>query len=305
MRFKTMFFIVALYAILAITFILAKNALYYSAPCFLIGFRMLVAGVFLLVYCRLTEKKHLTINSEDRWLFTKAAFFHIYCAFILEFWALQYLSALKANMIYSSTPFIAALLSYWLLHERLSWQKVAGILIGLCGLLPVMITTSTTLEMCMNISRISIPEIVLFGAVVSAVYAWFLIRDLMHEGYHLGFINGMTMCVGGVFSLITSFVFEGFIPLVSDWPLFLWWVFLLIIVANLVFYNLYAWLLKSYSITLITLAGFLSPLFGILYEWVFMGGTVTWHYFVSILFVALGLYIFYCDELKKQIVTKS
>jgi drug/metabolite transporter (DMT)-like permease len=290
-----MFLIIVLYALLALTFILAKNALLYATPCFLIGFRMIVAGSLLLMYCRLRDKQLLMINSSDRWLFVKASFFHIYCAFVLEFWALQYVSALKTNMIYSATPFIAALLSYWLLNERLSWQKISAILIGLCGLMPVLITTSTSMEMSMEIGSISLPEIVLFGAVVSAVYAWFLIRELMHKGYHLGFINGLTMFVGGVGSLLTSFAFES-APLVTDWPLFLWWVSLLIIVANFIFYNLYAWLLKSYSITLITLAGFLSPLFGVLYEWWFMNGVVTWHYFVSILFVALGLYIFYKDD---------
>jgi len=294
-----MILIIILYAILALTFILAKNALLYAAPCFLIGFRMTLAGGALLAYCALRDKKQFVINLGDWWLFVKAACFHIYCAFVFEFWALQYISALKANIIYSLTPFIAALLSFWILRERLTKKKIGAMVIGFCGVLPVLITTSTSIESIMEIGCISIPEMVLFIAVVSSVYAWFLIKNLMDKGYHIGFINGVTMCMGGVLSLLTSFIFERDILLVTDWRLFLFWVLLLIVAANIIFYNLYAWLLRSYSMTLLMFAGFLSPVFGVLYEYCFAEGKISWHYFVAILGIGVGLYIFYSDELKK------
>jgi drug/metabolite transporter (DMT)-like permease len=290
-----MFLLIFLYAVLASTFVLAKNALEYAQPCFLIGFRMIIAGMLLLGYCASRGRKHLVVNPGDWGLFIKTALFHIYAAFVLEFWALQYLSALKANIIYSLTPFVAALLSFWIAHERLTIRKWIAILIGFVGVIPVLVVTSEKAELAWGFGHISVPEIVLFGAVVCAVYAWFLIKQLMRKGYHIGFINGMAMVIGGILSLCTSWIFEGFVPPVSDWSLFLWWVFWLIIVANFLFYNLYAFLLRSYSITYITFAGFLSPIFGMLYEWYFMSGVISWHYFVSITVISCGLYLFDYD----------
>jgi len=310
-----MFFIILLYALLAVTFILAKNALQYAAPCFLIGFRMITAGLILLTYYFITYKRdrpHSDKNTNqyksilnqswrtDIWLFVKTAFFHIYCAFILEFWALQYLSALKTNIIYSSTPFIAALLSYLLLNERLTAKKMGAIILGFCGIIPMLSCTPTRVLFFSEILCISLPECILFCAVISSVYAWFLIKKLMDKGYHIGLINGTSMLIGGLLSLLTSLIFEPVGNTVYNWPLFLWWVSLLIITANILFYNLYAWLLQSYSITFITFAGFLSPLFGMLYERFFMHGTVTWRHGISTLIIAIALYIFYCDELKKN-----
>lgn len=292
--------VVVLYALLASTFIFAKKAVSFANPCFLIGFRMIVAGLILLTYQRFFLKESLRIQKQDLWLFFKTSLFHIYFAFILEFWALQHISALKTTLIYSATPFIAALLSYWLLDERLSKKQFFGIVIGLLGLAPVMLASIEGAHSTIEVARVSIPEIVLLLAVISASYAWFMVKELMNKGYHLGLINGVAMLVGGVLSLITSGVLEGFASPVAHWPNFLLWVFILIFVANIIVYNLYGKLLRSYSITFISFSGFLCPSFGALYEWLFMGGNVTWHYLASISLVTLGLYIFYRDELNAR-----
>jgi drug/metabolite transporter (DMT)-like permease len=61
---------------------------------------------------------------------------------------------------------------------------------------------------------------------------------------------------------------------------------------------LYAWLFKHYSITLVTSAGFLCPIFGTFYGWFFLGEKITWHYFAALVLVAIGLAIFYKAEIK-------
>ena len=293
-----MFLVVFLFAILASTFIFAKKTLMYANPFFIIGFRMILASIFLLGFHLFRNKWRLAIKREDWFLFFKMALFHVYFAFIPEFWALQYLSALKTTLIYSATPFIAAILSYFLLKERLSLIKIGGIVIGLGGLMPVLLSKVTGVEARMELCSISIPEGVLFISVVCGAYAWFLVKELMDKGYGLGLINGMAMLIGGVLSMGTAFTFEGFTNPVRAWLPFLGWLLLLIISANFIVYTLYAWLLKRYSLTFITFAGFLSPSFGTLYEWLFLGGTISWHYPLSIGLVALGLYVFCLEDFR-------
>ncbi len=291
-----MILVALLYAILASTFIFAKQALAYSPPFFLIGFRMILAGIILLSYYRY-QHGPIHIKREDYGLFFRVAWFHIFCAFVLEFWALQYLSALKTTVIYSATPFITALLAFILLKESLSYKKVLGILVGLAGLLPVFIVHSTQADTS-SLWLVSVPDCVLLLAVISSAYAWFLVKQLMTKGYSLVVINGVAMLLGGILSYAISLVFEGFGHQVTNWPAFLWWVILLIIVSNVLVYNFYGYLMHRYSITFISFSGFLCPGFAALYEWLFMGGSITWHYLASLALVTAGLYIFYRDELK-------
>lgn len=293
-----MFLVILLYAILASTFTIAKMALTYAKPFFLIGFRMTVAGSLMLLFLYLFKRKQFFVHKQDWWLFFKTAIFHIYIAFVFEFWALQYLSSAKTNLIYSSTPFIAAILSYFLLSEKLSLKKFIGMLIGLCSLIPILITGNGDSFMG-EFMDVSYPEFILLIAVVSAAYAWFLVKKLLAKDYSLLMINGISMLIGGVLALLTSFTIEGVKqPLIFDfWP-FLLWVGLLILVANVITYNLYGWLLKYNSITFVTSAGFLCPIFGAFFGWFFLGESITWHYFLSLVFVIIGLNIFYREETK-------
>ena len=295
-----MFLVVLMYSILALTFVFAKKTLAYAHPFFLIGFRMILAGTILILYQRFFSKTSFSINKSDYWLFFKVALFHIYFSFIFEFWSMQYLSALKITIIYSATPFVAAILSYILLKERLSWQKILGIIIGLGGLAPILVLQAGSAGTSAQGSYVSLPECVLFLAVISGAYAWFLVKELMNKGYGLGMINGVAMLIGGILSFFTAGIFEGFTQPVSNWPMFLAWLSLLILAANIIVYNFYGWLLRYYSITFVTFAGFLSPTFGTVYEWLFFGGKITWHHFASLALVALGLYIFHREELSAK-----
>jgi drug/metabolite transporter (DMT)-like permease len=292
-----MFLVVLLYAILASTFVIAKVVLSYSQPFFIIGFRMTLAGILMLGYVYFFRRTHFIIRKKDTWLFLQVSLFHVYLAFVPEFWSLQYLTSSKVNLIYSSTPFIAALLSYFLLSETLGFRKFLGMLIGLFGLIPVFLTQTDIREAAMEFAKISLPELVLLGSVTSAAYAWFIVKKLLDRGYPLFFINGFAFFCGGILSFVTSFcTAERHKILIADfWP-FLFWTLLLIFISNIIVYNLYGWLIKRFTITFVTTVGFLCPIFGAFYGFFFLHETITWHYFISLLCVTIGLYLFYKQE---------
>ena len=296
-----MFLVVLLYALLASTFTIAKIALSYAKPFFLIAFRMIIAGSLMMGFLYFFKRKSFIIKKEDIGLFLKASVFHIYLAFVLEFWALQFLSSSKTNLIYSATPFIAAFLAYILLSEKLGVKKFIGMLIGFLGLIPIFLTQTDVREMTMELLSVSLPEVVLLFAVISGAYAWFIVKRLLDKGYSLLMINGFSMFVGGLFALLTSLWFEGITesPIFDLWP-FLVWTSLLILVANIIVYNFYGWLLKKYSVTFVTSFGFLCPVFGAFYGYFFLAENITWHYFLSLACIGLGLFIFYREEVKKK-----
>ena len=107
------------------------------------------------------------------------------------------------------------------------------------------------------------------------------------------------MLSGGILAFGTAFVFEGFetIKVFNIVP-FCGYLFLLIFASNVVFYNLYGFLLKRYSFTLLSFVGFLTPIFGAVYGWLFLKESVTWHYGFSLVCVIIGLCLFYRQELR-------
>jgi drug/metabolite transporter (DMT)-like permease len=199
--------------------------------------------------------------------------------------------------MYTSTPFIAAILSYIIFKEKLTIKKIMGIIIGLAGLAPVIYLQGAGEKGCSEILHISLPEVSLAIAIISGAYAWFIVKELMGHGYSLLLINGSAMFVGGILSMITALCVTGFTCPVYNWGYFLFWLSLLILSANVIFYNLYGTLLRIYSITFLSFAGFLSPVFGTFYDWLFMGGIISWHYILALVLITAGLYIFYSQEL--------
>ena len=292
-----MFLLILNYALIASTWPIAKTALMYAKPFFLVGFRMIIGGIFLLGYLVIFDRSRLIIRKSDVWLFTKVILSHIYVAFMFEFWALQYVSSSKAVVICSSTPFVAAILSYWLLHERFSVRKTIALCIGITSLIPILATHESLETLAGQFLSVSLPEGLLLVSVTSGCYAWFVIKTLITKGYSLLFINGFSMFVGGIMCMLTSFVFEGVSPVpVTAWQPFLFWVLALVCIANIIFFNLYGWLLRYYSITFMTFAGFLTPIFGSFLGWFFLHESITWHYFVSLVLVVVSLTLFYQEE---------
>ena len=296
--------IFVLYALIALTFVIAKSALFYAKPIFLIGIRMVLAGAILLGYLKAFKKNSLKIDKEDKYKFLRVALYHIYLSFILEFWALQYLSSSKTNIIYSITPFIAAFIAYYFYQEKLNIFKKTGMFLGILAIIPVLIAQYNPSEGA-SLLRFSTAECVMLIAVFCGAYAWFLIKDLMNKGYSLVLINGFAMAIGGVAALITSLIFEFLIPtfiynhevvLVSNYFKFFLWISALILTSNIIVYNLYGFLLRKYSITFLTLAGFLSPVFGAILGYFLLGEPITWHYLASLGLITLALYIFNVQE---------
>ena len=295
------FFAVLEYAILASTFTISKVAISHADPLFLIGVRMILSApiVFLIYY--LQKKSVPTIQKSDYWQFFLVSVFHIFLPFIGEFWALQFMSSAKTAITYSLTPFIAAILSYFLLKQKISRRQSLGLVIGLLGLLPILISGDDIKQGAGELFMISLPEIVLLLSVTSASYAWFLVSGLMKKGYQISVINGIAMFFGGVFSLILWILTNnGEPPIRGELADFALWTGLLIIVANVISYNFYGWLLKHLSITFMSAIGFLCPIFASLYGFLFLDEHLGFTHLAALLLVALGLWLFYRDEIRDQ-----
>ena len=247
-----MFFVVLLYTLFASVFVIGKTGLEYTTPLFLVGTRMFLAGLILLAYQMFFKSGGLNIQKKHLWRFILLAFFNIYITNVCEFWGLRYLTSAKTCFIYSLSPFVAAILSYLILGELMTKKRWQGLIVGFLGFIPVMITSSATEELTGQLFVFSWAELAVVTAACTSVYGWILLRQLVSENnYSPLAANGISMTLGGAMALVHSLCSETWDPVpVTQFVPFLECAFALLIISNLICYNLYGWLLKRYYLHL-------------------------------------------------------
>lgn len=292
-------FVILLYALFASVFTISKTGLQYAQPLFFMGSRMVMAGCVMLAIQFFFKRKEFYFKKELLWRILCLAIFNIYLTNALEFWGLQYLTSSKTCFIYSLSPFVSALFSFVLFGDRLSWKKGIGLIVGFTGFIPILLSQTALEEETGQFFMFSWAELSVMIAAVSSVYGWILLRQLVKEnGYSPLMANGLSMLIGGGFALIHSLCVETWNPLpVTEALPFLECAILLIIVSNLICYNLYGFLLKRFSPTFMSFAGFTTSLFSGVFGWVFLGETLTWPFYLSSMIVFTGLLIFYQEEM--------
>ncbi len=305
-----MFLVFALYFLFASTFTIGKAALAYVSPFLFTGIRMVCAGSMLLWYTYLYNQKGKVFDRKDCVLFAQIIVFHIFCSYTLEFWALQQVTSAKACLLYNLSPFITALFSYVLFSEHLTVRQACGLMVGFLGFIPILLSQTPLEEIAGHIGFLSWPEMALIASVTSSAYGWMIMKKLVTKGYSFIFINGIGMTGGGILALGLSYIVEG-VPVLKTVPAVLpqladccglltenivmlgLYSVAIIVIANIIGYNLYAHLLSKYSATFLSFAGFVTPLFAALLGWVFLGEVVTWHFFATMMLVLCGLCLFH------------
>lgn len=313
-----MFLILMLYMIFASTFTIAKAALSYTTPIFLIAIRMLIGGGLLLMYQYWCDYKQWRFSWSDIGLLVQVSFFEYYTAFIFECWALQWVSSSKACLIFNLSPFVTAIISFFMFKERLTWKKRIGLTMGFLGFIPILRATAAQEDIAGSLFGVSMPEISLLGAVFCASYGWIVLRETQKRGYAIVMINGLTMTMAGCAALITSLLLEGF-PVITPpqgclgstlpWlcnnigthgagiVMFMVYTMSLVVLAHIIGFNLYGYLLNRYSTTFVSFAGFVTPLFAALFGWIFLCEEIGGSFFLTTAIVFWGLLLFYQDEL--------
>jgi drug/metabolite transporter (DMT)-like permease len=290
----------------ATIFIMGKICLQFVSPIFLTGVRMLLAGSLILIYQYLYNRQSLTVEKKDIKPLFMLTFFNVYLTNVLEFWGLQYLVSAKACFLYSLSPFVAALFSYFMFNEMMTYKKWAALILGFLGFFPILLNESATERLVGGLWFFSWPELALLGAAIATVYGWISMRQLVVSGYNPITANGISMFVAGIICFPTSLIFERWdpVPVVAWWP-FIAWLIPMTLVSNIICYNLYGFLLKKYSATLMSFVGFSSPFFTALYGWIVLKETVSLSFFISALIVFSALYLFYQEELKQGYINKD
>jgi len=289
--------VLGLYACYALTITFGKSALHYVQPLFFVGVRMLISGPLLLGYVYFFKHSEFRLKQAPWTLFLRSAVM-LYGGFAFGFWALNHMSSAKNALIFTLTPFITALLAYFLCAEKLSRKKLIGLTIGFAGAIPSLLSSAHQDTQAASWS-LSLPDVAALAAITCGAYGWILASKLTNEyKYSPYMINGVNMFVSSLLLLISSPFIDVWNPLpFTSLAHLVGYVLLLVLVCDVITYNWYIALLHKYSATFLAFAGFTVPLFVALYNFVWLGQVESYQFFVSIGIILVGLFIFYQEEL--------
>lgn len=295
------FSVLLLCALYGLVFPLGKFTLEYAPPLFITGGRMLLAGVLLLIYQIIFNRRAFTLKKEQLWPLFIIGLTNIYLVNAFEFWGLQYMEAGKACFIYSFCPISTAILSYIWFSEKITWQKWTGLFIGIVGFVPILMADAGQEDISGHFFFLSYAELAILAAAIITSVGWLTMRVVVkHQNMSSVMANGTSMLMGGVIALSHSFFVDPWNPLpVSDMASFLPWFLALTLVSNIICYNLNAMLLRHYTATYISFAGLSQPFFAALFGWLLLGEVMSPYFWISMLAVSFGLFLYYREDLKQ------
>lgn len=297
-----MFDIVLVYFLLASGIVANKYLLASVSPDLFVGIRMFTAGLLLLPWSIRCARTRLANVRAD----LPSLFFISLCTTLVpavtKAFALKYMAASKTALLGSIDPFVTALYAYILWQERLSFKKILGMLIGLCGVVITILSTSAAEIQWGEFLHLSYPELAALGSVALSRYGWILVQLMLKkERYKPVEINSMTMLISGALALmIASLSGARFQIAPGCTGTFVIFFAYTVVIGNLCGYTLYSYCLKRHSATWMSFSGFLVPVFVFTISALLGREQLSYHFFIAGVLLFIGLSIFYYEDLRKK-----
>ena len=274
-------------------------------PLLVAGTRVFFAGLMLLAIhaaqC-IFEKRRKSIVVQLRQLNTKLFYTYAFCLYAFAIpgfsYAMKYLDPVKTCFLYVLSPFITALILYFLYDERLSMKKIYGLIIGFIAVIPI-ILASPAEHLAPVPWHLSLLGYVIFiAAIIAFNYGWILNQKLLKRvEVPSSLITGSALTIGGASTLSLFLLLEGFDFITLELTKRFGWYVIFITLVTAIAYNLYGVLLKRYSATFISFASFSQPAFALLYAAFFLGQPVSITAYIALGILGFALGIFYLEEL--------
>ncbi len=270
-------------------------------PLWLVGVRMLFAGIILLALSWWRDGTW-RCNKRDLLSLSIIALLTTFIPSFCKAYALKYLPSSKAAFIGSLDPFVTALYAWLLWSEVLSWRKVLGIALGFIGSLVICCEGRVfNYHTMYDFLCFALPEIMAFIAVLVSRYGWIMVQQhLKRDRYTPVHLNGLIMFLSGLIALPLSWITEQSFLMVACLPASkVGYLLYTIIVGNVIAYTMYAYFLKKYSASFVSLAGFSVPLFVTGLGMLLLGESLSWSLAVGAVFILVGVSVFYRAEIEK------
>jgi drug/metabolite transporter (DMT)-like permease len=279
--------ILAMYALLALVFVLSKDLLPIFDPFLMVMVRMGICSIIFGMYGFFNFSWHtLTLHYIRAMIIV--GFFNVYVANISQLIGLQYIDSVNASLWYNSTPFIIAFLAFIVYRTKVSTMKIAALSLGWFGFVPLALA-----EGSYNGYYLYGVFFFLLSALSMAMSALILEKNTSVGSYPLSVTNSLSMGLGTLITLGHYVLFHHEKPFHTSVAWRYYGLLALVIALTYVCAGLYTYLVRRKGALLVNFAGFSMPIFAFMFELI-LGKTIhiTWSMVSATLLIVTALYLF-------------
>ena len=276
------------------TWLFIKLGLADLPPLTFAGIRFVIACAILFVIIRLRHIK-LPRTRADWILLAIAGILSFGFNYGLVFWGEQYISSGLAALLQATLPAFGLVFAHlYLPSERLSWAKIGGVVLGVCG---VGVVFSNQLAIA---GRMALAGCV--ALILSAMFAAYSNVLVKKYGKHLdpAMLAGGQMFFGLLLLLAVGLSLEGN-PLRFHWtPIALIALLYLAVVGSVIAFLLYYWLVLNMDVTKSMLIALVTPVVAVLLGMIVLDEQIGWRTLAGGAMIMLGIAFIVVRRAKKK-----
>ena len=265
------------------TWLFIKLGLADLPPLTFAGIRFVIACAILLVWIRI--RRLVFPRTRADWiLLAIAGILSFGLNYGLVFWGEQYISSGLAALLQATLPAFGLVFAHFHLPgERLSWSRIGGVILGVCG---VGVVFSNQLAVS---GRQAFAGCV--ALVLSAMFAAYSNVLVKAHGKHLdpAILAGGQMFFGLLLLLAVGIPLEGN-PLNFRWtPMALVALFYLAIVGSVIAFLLYYWLVLNMDVTKSMLIALVTPVVAVILGMIVLHEEIGWRTLIGGAMIMTGI----------------
>jgi drug/metabolite transporter (DMT)-like permease len=273
------------------SFIWTRVAIHSFHPMTLITLRLLIASILLFIVSKSSGKFQKLHRKDIKW-FILLAFFEPYLYYVGETYGLTTVSSTLASVIISTIPLFAPLLAFFILHERISWANIIGIIVSLVGVFFVIYKSGGGFST--NPRGIAL----LFLAVFASICYATVLRKIPTNYSNMSIIFYQSFL--GLILFIPTFFLSDYSTIstikVSRESLIA--LFMLSVFASVIAFVLFAGSVRKVGVIRTNVFVNLIPVFTAILSWYILDETLTISKWVGITVVVIGLFVSQMGKIK-------
>ena len=228
-----------------------------GVPPFLgVSIRFLSAGTILLLI-GIIKNRELAISVELLKISALIGILLVTVSYSAVYWAEQYISSGLASVLFTTMPlFVALFAGIFLKNENLTPLRLFGMIIGIGGVAVIFLEN-------LGIDEVISSKVLMIMMLspISSSLSIVITKKHIHS-FNPIFLNGASMIIGGLFTLLIHFIFDSSSPVVWSVSSVSALLYLSIIGSTLAF-GIYFWMLQHTQAITVSMVVIVSPVIAV------------------------------------------
>lgn len=273
-RYLYGFLVILTTLLMGSSFSIGKMGLEYISPLLLAGLRFSIAGFLMALFI---IRKPLPEKLMDWGKIALVGFFQTAGVMGCVFISMRTISAGEISILTFINPLLVVVLGTLLIGYRYRWSQWLGVVIGFAG---VFITLGFHV-------RVNIGTVLGLASAISWALATLIVKKWAKQ-FNIWVLSACQMMFGGVLLLLMSVTLEKPVLTLNAMSIFI--VLWLAVMASIVQYSAWFYLLNRGDPGKTSAFLFLAPLFGVLSGWILLGEVVKWYVYLGGTFIFIGIF---------------